>query len=101
MTPTASASAVPSVVEMLYHRACETPDLNAYTFLADGEVPAGCLTYSALDRRARILSEQLRERFPSGERVLLLFAPGLDFITAFFGCLYAEMIAVPVPMNLR
>jgi acyl-CoA synthetase (AMP-forming)/AMP-acid ligase II len=101
MTPTGLAPAAASLAEVLYHRACETPDLTAYIFLADGEAPAGCLTYSALDRQARIVAEQLRERFPSGERVLLLFSPGLDFVTAFFGCLYAEMIAVPVPMNLR
>jgi acyl-CoA synthetase (AMP-forming)/AMP-acid ligase II len=38
----------------------------------------------------------LRERgVRSGERALLLYPPGLDFIPAFFGCLYAGVVAVP------
>ena len=31
-----------------------------------------------------------------GERALLLYPPGLDFISAFFGCLYGGVVAVPV-----
>ncbi len=31
-----------------------------------------------------------------GQRALLLYPPGLDFIAAYFGCLYAGVIAVPV-----
>jgi len=30
-----------------------------------------------------------------GDRALLLYPPGLDFIDAFFGCLYAGVVAVP------
>jgi acyl-CoA synthetase (AMP-forming)/AMP-acid ligase II len=32
-----------------------------------------------------------------GDRALLLFGPGLDFIIAYFGCLLASVIAVPWP----
>ncbi len=31
----------------------------------------------------------------SGERALLLYPPGIEFISVFFGCLYAGVIAVP------
>ncbi|GAF97548.1 unnamed protein product, partial [marine sediment metagenome] len=31
-----------------------------------------------------------------GERALLLYPPGLEFIAGFFGCLYADVVAVPV-----
>jgi acyl-CoA synthetase (AMP-forming)/AMP-acid ligase II len=32
-----------------------------------------------------------------GERALLLYPAGLEFISAFFGCLYAGVIAAPLP----
>ena len=31
----------------------------------------------------------------NGDRALLLYPPGLDFIVGFFGCLYADVVAVP------
>jgi acyl-CoA synthetase (AMP-forming)/AMP-acid ligase II len=37
----------------------------------------------------------LRRLCSPGDRALLLFASGLDFIAAFFGCLYAGVVAVP------
>ena len=39
----------------------------------------------------------LQSHSAGGERVLLLYPTGLEFIAAFFGCLYAGVIAVPVP----
>src|SRR5262249_30431890 len=52
-------------------------------------------TYGDLHRRARAIAAKLQERMTAGERVLLVFPPGLDFISAFFGCLYAGVLAVP------
>jgi acyl-CoA synthetase (AMP-forming)/AMP-acid ligase II len=48
-----------------------------------------------LDRKARALAVQLRELGLKGGRALLLYPPGLEFIAAFFGCLYAGVVAVP------
>ena len=42
----------------------------------------------------------LQERLSPGERVLLLYPPGLDYVAAFLGCLYARVIAVPTPLPL-
>jgi acyl-CoA synthetase (AMP-forming)/AMP-acid ligase II len=81
--------------ELLRRRAALQPTQTAYTFLADGEVENGQLTYAELDRRARAVANVLRSRGLEGERALLLYNPGLDFIVAFFGCLYAGVIAVP------
>jgi amino acid adenylation domain-containing protein len=68
----------------------------AYTFLLDGETAEDHLTYAELDRRARGLAATLlREGIGDGARVLLLYPPGLDYVTAFFGCLYAGAVAVP------
>jgi amino acid adenylation domain-containing protein len=80
---------------LLRERAADRPDHGLYTFLADGEEEAGGLTYRELDRRARALAAWLQDAGCRGERALLLFPPGLDFITAFFGCLYAGAAAVP------
>jgi amino acid adenylation domain-containing protein len=80
---------------MLRARAEERPGQVAFTFLADGQTEAGRLTYAALDARARAVAIALRAAVAPGERALLLFPPGLDFIAAFFGCLYAGVVAVP------
>ncbi|HVT15951.1 MAG TPA: non-ribosomal peptide synthase/polyketide synthase [Thermoanaerobaculia bacterium] len=93
---------------LLKARAAEWPDREAYLFLAPGkaaesvesaeseEVPAERLTWGELDGRARAIAAALAEAVPPGERALLLFPPGLDFVAAFFGCLYSGAVAVPV-----
>src|SRR5437016_1283379 len=84
-----------TVVELLRRRASEDPDRTAYSFLADADTVKGTLTYSELDRQARALAAALQSRGLAGERALLLYPPGLDYIAAFFGCLYAGVVAVP------
>ena len=61
----------------------------------DGEVEDLQLTYAQLDRRARAIAARLTDLGMHGERVLLLFPPGLDFVVGFFGCMYAGAVAVP------
>jgi acyl-CoA synthetase (AMP-forming)/AMP-acid ligase II/acyl carrier protein len=84
-----------SFVALLRRRAREDPERAAYTFLADGDVERGTLTYGEVDRRARAIAATLQSLGLAGERALLLFPPGLDYVEAFFGCLYAGVIAVP------
>jgi acyl transferase domain-containing protein/acyl-CoA synthetase (AMP-forming)/AMP-acid ligase II/acyl carrier protein len=82
------------ITECLRLRARHQPEQVAYSFLQDGNV-SDCLTYAALDRRARAVAAELRALGASGT-VLLLYPCGLDFIAAFFGCLYAGVTAVPL-----
>jgi acyl-CoA synthetase (AMP-forming)/AMP-acid ligase II len=84
------------MVELLRARAAEQPDERAYVFLSGSGGEDASLTFSELERRAGTLSAQLLGRADRGERALLMFPPGLDFIVAFFGCLIAGMIAVPM-----
>jgi amino acid adenylation domain-containing protein len=84
-----------TLIELLRRQADARPDLAAYTFLADGEVEAESLTFSELDRVARGIGAALVELGAAGERVLLLYPPGLEFVSAFLGCLYAGALAVP------
>jgi len=80
---------------LLRLRAAERPEREAFVFLADGGEPAARLTYGELDRRARAIAARLRASLAPGDRALLLYPPGLEFIAAFFGCLYAGVTAVP------
>ncbi|WP_199301018.1 fatty acyl-AMP ligase [Trichocoleus sp. FACHB-90] len=84
-----------TLVDLLDYRAKNQPDSTAYTFLQDGETEAVRLTYKELDRQARAIASQLQSLDAPGSRALLLYPPGLEFIAAFFGCLYASVVAVP------
>ncbi|MBQ1066093.1 AMP-binding protein [Micromonospora sp. D75] len=67
-----------------------------YRFLADGENDEVAISNADMDRRARAIAATLRERVNEGERALIVCPPGLDYLAAFLGCLYARVIAVPV-----
>jgi acyl-CoA synthetase (AMP-forming)/AMP-acid ligase II len=85
-----------SLVDLLRARTAEQGSDIAFTFLVDGEHEGPRCTFAELDARARAVASVLRERgVRSGDRALLLYPPGLDFIPAFFGCLYAGVVAVP------
>ena len=86
----------PDLVELLRHRATYQPDEIAFTFLVDGEDQQVHITNAELDRQARAIGGWLQSMGLEGERALLLYPPGLEFIAAFFGCLYAGVVAVPV-----
>jgi amino acid adenylation domain-containing protein len=92
-----------TVVELLRYRTVEQPNIEAFTFLHDGEAQQATLTYQELDRRSRAIAAQLQILGLSGERALLLYPPGIDYLPAFFGCLYAGVVAVPAypPRNRR
>ena len=83
------------LVELLCNRSISSGDQCAYTFLSDTDRDTS-ITYEDLDRRAKTIGAWLQSRRLEGERALLMFQPGLDFIAAFFGCVYANVLAVPV-----
>src|SRR5215213_7252934 len=85
-----------TLVELLRARAESQADKNAYTFLIDGETEETSLSYGELDRRARAIGARLQSLSAKDQPVLLLYPPGLEYIAAFFGCLYAGAVAVPV-----
>ncbi|MDV3348661.1 hypothetical protein D0962_19205 [Leptolyngbyaceae cyanobacterium CCMR0082] len=67
----------------------------ALCLLQDGEVESGTLTYQELDQQAQNIAAYLGQRVNVGDRALLLYPSGLEFIAAFMGCLYAGVVAVP------
>ncbi|MHC5772062.1 MAG: AMP-binding protein, partial [Nostoc sp.] len=86
---------ISTLVDLLSMRAQNQSDFMAYTFLQDGETESLHLSYKELDRQARAIASKLQSMNAAGCRALLLYPPGLEFIAAFFGCLYASVVAVP------
>ncbi len=84
-----------TLVDLLGYRAQNQSDQTAYTFLQDGEIEAGRLTYKELELKARAIAAKLQNLNTTVSSALLLYPPGLEFIAAFFGCLYAGVVAVP------
>ncbi|MEC4812783.1 MAG: fatty acyl-AMP ligase [Scytonema sp. PMC 1069.18] len=84
-----------TLVDLLRYRATHQPNKVAYTFLVDGETEEVKLTYKQLDEQARAIGSLLQSMGVRGERALLLYPQGLEFVSGFFGCLYAGVIGVP------
>ncbi|MCS7304455.1 MAG: aminotransferase class I/II-fold pyridoxal phosphate-dependent enzyme [Thermoguttaceae bacterium] len=85
-----------NLVALVQHRALHQPDDIAFTYLVDGETQEVHITNRELDRQARAIGAWLQQHRLVGERALLLYPAGLEFIAAFFGCLYGGVVAVPV-----
>ncbi len=100
-----AGTGIATLVDLLRHRAEENRFERAYVFLEDGERDESVMSYADLDRRARAIAVTLRDvGLQQGDRAVLLYPPGLEYIAGFFGCLYAGVIAVPAyppnPMRL-
>src|SRR5882724_12028909 len=89
--------ALGTVVDVLRWRAERDGDASLFTFLGDdADTVVATLTFAELDRRVRALAAWLVASTTTGERALLVFRPGVDYVVAVFGCLYAGIVAVPV-----
>jgi acyl-CoA synthetase (AMP-forming)/AMP-acid ligase II len=92
---------VTSLTDVLTHWASEQPNARAYVFLKDRGGEEASLTFGELKERATAFAARINQRAQPGECAILLFPPGLDFIVAFFGCLQAGVIAVPLMVPRR
>jgi acyl-CoA synthetase (AMP-forming)/AMP-acid ligase II len=91
----------PSLVALLAHRAASQGDERAYVFLSDRGTEEAVISFRQLHDAARTLATRLAKVAPPGDRALLVFPPGLEFIVGFFGCLIAGVIAVPMMVPRR
>lgn len=85
-----------NAVDVLRRHAENRGDHLALTWLHDGELEQASLTFADLDASARAVAARLQSAGLERSRALLLYSPGLDFVTAFYGCLYAGTCAVPL-----
>jgi acyl-CoA synthetase (AMP-forming)/AMP-acid ligase II len=95
-TPLSFPVAESSITDLVRARAARAPEALAFTFADDDLVATARYRYADVDRRARAVAVALREHVRPGDRALLVFPPGLELMEAFFGCLYAGVVAVPV-----
>lgn len=85
-----------SFADVLIRHSKNRSDRTAFIFLENGEQEAGRLTFGELHRSSQAIAAVLQEAAAIGDRALLIYPPGLDFIAAFIGCLYAGVVAVPM-----
>src|ERR1700674_1593872 len=90
-----------SLVALLARRAESQPDDPAYIFLSDRGAEEVKLTFRQLHNASLALAARLTAIARPGDRAILVFPPGLEFLIAFFGCQIARVIAVPMMMPRR
>ncbi|KIH86030.1 fatty acyl-AMP ligase [Pseudomonas batumici] len=86
--------AVKSIVEVCQWRGIYQPDNIAYRFLNNGLDDCETLTYGELLVRLQTIAGHF-DVCDSGERAILLFPSGFDYISSFYACLFAGIVAVP------
>ena len=85
-----------TILDILNWRAIHQSDKIAFTYLVDGELDQQTITYAELVTKSKALAASLQEQNLANQRAVLLYPSGIEFIIAFFGCLYAKAVAVPV-----
>jgi phthiocerol/phenolphthiocerol synthesis type-I polyketide synthase C len=91
-----SLDGLKNYIDLYRYRAEKQAEELAYVFLEDGEDREKPITFGDLHRQALIVAANIREFAIEGERVLLVYQPGTDFIITFTACVYAGVVAVPV-----
>jgi acyl-CoA synthetase (AMP-forming)/AMP-acid ligase II len=84
-----------TMIDLLRDRAAAQPNDPAFTFLNDGERPGTPMTWGQLEQRSRAIGTAIARQVDPGARVLVMLPPSVEFVPAFFGALYAGVIAVP------
>lgn len=92
-----------NLIDLFFKRVAELKDDIAYYYLVDGEDNVETITYGELERKASLVASFLQSKYEPQSRIVLLFDTSLDFIISFWGCVLAQMVAVPVqpPFNFK
>ncbi|MBJ7539597.1 fatty acyl-AMP ligase [Marinomonas transparens] len=79
------------------------PDKTVFTFLSEEGSEKRSLSFKELDQAASGLAKELQKTCEPDDRVLLFYPQGLDYVIAFYACIYAGLVAVPLypPQNNR
>ncbi|MGU3495801.1 fatty acyl-AMP ligase [Xanthobacteraceae bacterium A53D] len=86
----------PSLVHMLRHHADATPDARALVFSSGKPDHESELSFRQLHDQAATLARRLAAETQPGDRALLIFPSGLECVVAYFACLMAGVVAVPL-----
>lgn len=85
------------ITDCLEHYSRVSPDKPAYIFLSENLQPERKITFSELREESQKQAKCLLREVEAGDRALLVLPAGLDFVVLFFACLYAGIVAVPLP----
>jgi thioester reductase-like protein len=87
-----------SILDTLDRLGAEHPHKRLYSYLDPHGKTLESYTYASFLRRTRAIAEHLLKdgRFAPEQRLLLAYPPGLEMICAFFGCVRAGLVPVPV-----
>ena len=89
---------IKTIIDLTQFHAEKYAENILYTYLNNGEEEGISLSYKELNLRAKSIAAKIQTKTSVGDRALVLFPNNLEFIVAFFGCIYAGVIAVPVQM---
>ena len=78
-----------TITEVLRYWAARQPEKLLYRWLGDGGQEEALWTFATVDAKARAIAVSLQRVAQPGDRALLLYAPSIDYVAAFIGCLYA------------
>lgn len=89
---------IASILEKLDSLGDQHPHRLLYSYIDVNGNPIGGYTYESFLHRTKVIAGHLRKQhgFKSQDRLLLAYPPGLEMICAFFGCVRAGLIPVPV-----
>ena len=82
-----------NMIDVIRHWTAIKPDEEILRFYPQGEGDSEAYSYQAFDSRCQAIASQLQPY--KGQRLILLFHSGMEFLEAFFACFYAGVIAVP------
>ena len=94
--PTIPNSNYSSMIDLLSHKAMIHPEKVVYTFLSNDNQDETNITYQELHMYAKQLAAYLQHLGLEGQRALLMYPSGIDYVKAFLGCIYANVTPVPV-----
>jgi thioester reductase-like protein len=95
---------IASILDKLDSLGNQHPHRLLYSYIDVNGHPIGGYSYESFLLRTKVIAGHLRKQhgFKSQDRLLLAYPPGLEMICAFFGCVRAGLIPVPVyPPNFR
>jgi len=91
-----------TIIDVAQQRAKDHPDRTYVNFLKDGENDEMSLSYGKLDQSARHVAVWMQQQaIAKGDRVLIMLPNGLEFVQAFYGCLYSAVLPVPLAHQMH
>ena len=66
-----------------------------YYYLEDGLNETSRITFNEMNSRVKAVAAALQGKYKKGDRALMLFPSGIEFIVSLFGCFYSGVVGVP------